>query len=317
MSWINFGWLLLGLGLGCSGWVTNHRRATAFTQQLRQSRQSEQTLHDRLKQLQLANQQLELTNQQLQLANQQLELAYQMATEMSQFKGGFLTRTSHELRSPLNGIIGMQQLILSDLCDSPQEERDFLAQSNQSALKMVALLDYLIDVAKVEHGSSQLEIQPVQLTSLLQTVYDLTRLSAKNRNLQLQLTAPESDLYVLADPKRLRQVLLNLVSRSIQQLEAGSITIAVQPEPTLGYIHIWIDRQMEDSWSDPIDLPRSPLPNDSSLPSPGMNLLVNQILIELMQGRLELLSTHPGTTESTALRDRLQCTIPLISSDGE
>src|SRR4028118_557337 len=93
----------------------------------------------------------------------QTQLAYEMAKEMSQFKAGFLARTSHELRSPLSSLIGMHQLILSDLCDSPEEAREFVAQANASALKMVKVLDEVIAVAKTEHGTNQLEIQPLRL----------------------------------------------------------------------------------------------------------------------------------------------------------
>jgi histidine kinase (EC 2.7.3.-) len=95
-----------------------------------------------------------------------LELAYKMATEMSQFKGGYLARISHELRSPLNGLIGMHQLILSDLCDSPEEEREFITQANVSARKMVEVLDRILDVARVQHGTVRLEIQAVPLAQV-------------------------------------------------------------------------------------------------------------------------------------------------------
>jgi signal transduction histidine kinase len=84
-----------------------------------------------------------------------------MAKEMSQFKAGFLARTSHELRSPLSSLIGLHQLILADLCDSPEEAREFVAQANASALKMVKLLDEVIAVSKTEHGTNRLELRSV------------------------------------------------------------------------------------------------------------------------------------------------------------
>ena len=58
----------------------------------------------------------------------QAQLAYQMAAQMSQFKAGFLARTSHELRSPLSSMIGLHQLILSDLCESPEEQKEFIKE---------------------------------------------------------------------------------------------------------------------------------------------------------------------------------------------
>lgn len=244
---------------------------------------------------------------------QQTELAYQMAHELSQFKGGFLARTSHELRSPLNGLIGMHQLILSDLCDSPEEEREFLAQANESALKMVRVLDSLIEVSKLEHGTSQLDMQPIQLMQVLEDVYSLTRLQAENRNLRLKILSPNPDLYVLSDPRRLLQVLVSLVDAAIAQMEAGFITVLAEATDASNYAHIWIeDERPQTAWQEAIDLLQTPPSTNQVVPSPGLNLLVAQTLLTLMQGRLEVLST---TSESTP--NRMQCSLPLVEYEIE
>src|SRR6476646_2622581 len=116
----------------------------------------------------------------LQQELEQTRLAYQMAVEMHQFKSGFLARVSHELRSPLNGLIGMHQLILSDLCDDPAEERDFLGQAHQSALNLMQLLYLILAVARLEHGSRQMQLQPLKLGQILREVYNLTHLQAQD-----------------------------------------------------------------------------------------------------------------------------------------
>ncbi|MBW4691147.1 MAG: HAMP domain-containing histidine kinase [Lyngbya sp. HA4199-MV5] len=242
---------------------------------------------------------------------QPLQLAYQMATEMSQFKGGFLARTSHELRSPLNGLIGMQQLILQDLCDSPEEEREFMAQAHESALKMIKVLDNVLDVARLEHGIAKMELQPLQLTALLQTVYDLTYLQADDRNLKLHLTLPDPDLYVLADPRRLRQVLLYLVDSSIAAMLEGSIRLSVQTETQTGHAHIWIDCDRSLNFSEPIDLLDAPPGIETAIPSSGLNLLTSQILLSLMQGTLAVAETSVENEQT-----RLKCTVPLVIPDS-
>ena len=134
----------------------------------------------------------------------QTKLAYEMAKEMSQFKAGFLARTSHELRSPLSSLMGMHQLILSDLCDSPEEEREFITQANISAQKMVKLLDEVIAIAKTEQGTSRLEIRPISLTQIFEEIEVLTHMQAANRNLQLKVISPAQDIQVLADARRFR-----------------------------------------------------------------------------------------------------------------
>ena len=87
----------------------------------------------------------------------EIELAYHLAREMSQFKAGFLARTTHVLRSPLNGLIGLHQLILSDLCENPEEEREFIGQAHERALKLLNLIDEILHIARAEHGNSKLD----------------------------------------------------------------------------------------------------------------------------------------------------------------
>lgn len=307
MDWMALVWLGLGLGMGLS----------VRWRSLRLSVGDSAALPDHP----VERDQAEL---------QSLQVAYQLATEISQFKGGFLARISHELRSPLNGMIGMQQLILEDLCDDPEEERAFIAQANQAALKMIKVLDTVLDVARLEHGRLHMEIQPLQLAELLQTIQDLTYLQAVDRSLQLQVILPDADLYVLADPHRLQRVLLHLVDGAIAQMQEGSIQISVSVSPAsmssdsmssgMGYAHIWIDSDLPPALSEPIDLLQTPAATATPVPSPGLNLLTSQMLVSLMQGTLTVLAVPTGAETPAAVapqRLRMQCSIPLVEPDGE
>ena len=88
---------------------------------------------------------------------QQTQLAYYKAQEMSQFKAGFLTRISHELRSPLSSIMGLHQLILADLCENPEEEREFIGQAHEKSFKLLKLLDEILNISKIESGRNKLD----------------------------------------------------------------------------------------------------------------------------------------------------------------
>ena len=257
---------------------------------------------------------------------QEMQLAYQMAREMSQFKAGFLARTTHELRSPLNGLIGLHQLILSDLCENPEEEREFIAQAHERALKLLKLIDEVLNVARVEHGTNKLDIQPVSLTELLQEVYKLTYMLAANRNFSLKVSPPETEIYVLADPRWLRQILLNLVDTAIAQMEEGSISISTGSSATSN-AYIWLDVPVHAlPWSESIDFIKSiefipaedkaVLTNKENLHlSPGMKLLLNQTLLEVMGGKLEIVppTTQVGNEQFT----KLQISIPLVIPEAE
>ncbi len=250
---------------------------------------------------------------------QQAKLNCLMAQEMSQFKAGFLARVSHELRSPLSNLMGLHQLILADLCDDPAEERDCVAQAHEATLRLVDLLDRLIDVSKVDYGSAGMKIQPVQLCQVLTDIQNLTQLPAKNRNLRLQVQLPEPQVYVLADPQRFLQVLLSLVDTPIALMTEGTIAISTQVVPDAGLIRIIIeDDRPLSAWSEPVnllkapDLLQCPLPAIGSPLSPGVKLLMSYTLVDLMGGRLDLLSVP--SPESPSAVTRLQCSIPLAKS---
>ena len=254
----------------------------------------------------------------------QTQLAYQMAVQMSQFKAGFLARTAHELRSPLSSLMGLHQLILSDLCDSHEEEREFLAQAYQSALNLKQIIDEIVDVSKAECGRNQLEIRPLQLTKVLSELYLLTYLQAANQNLQLEISPPDPQIYVLADWRRFLQALVNLVDTAISYMEIGKIQVSAHSPEGSDSVQIVIDLQCPASiWSESADLlEQIPEPRPEAVKSfsqklelsPKMKLLLSQTLLEVMQGRLEMLDVSPeGARESLT---RLQCSIPLAPAEA-
>ncbi|VXD21152.1 Sensor protein [Planktothrix serta PCC 8927] len=302
MGWSEFLYLGFGLGLGIAlnqlwpGKGTKSPEPVAIDD-------SPQNITDQ--------QQVQTLSYQL----KQTQLAYQMASEMSLFKAGFLARTSHELRSPLNSMIGSLQLIISDLCESPEEEREFIQHAHASALKMVGLLDQVIFVAKTEYGTDTMDIHAIQLVKVMDEVEDLTCIQAANRSIRLKIEPPDDNIYVLADLPRLRQVLVSLVDTAIAQMTEGSVNVSAHSSPETGFVHIWVDDQRPISaWSESWDLLKSTLEKDQTPPdqatlSPGMRLLMNQTLLSLMNGRLEVLAI-PSEGEDSNF-NRTQCSIPL------
>ncbi len=309
MSWNDFLFLALGLGLGLIGnklWFKQKDRNLPVSSVVSSPEESN-------------SEQLESILEQL----KQTQLAYQMAAEMSQFKAVFLARTAHELRSPLNSIIGTLQLIISDLADNPEEEREFANQAYNSALKTLGLLDEIIYVAKTEHGTEKLKIEPLQLSKMFEVIEDLTYLQAANRSIRLKISPPNPDIYVLADESRLKQVLLSLIDTAIAEMDEGSINVSVHPAWESGYVQIWIDEQRPViAWNESWDLLKhnfeenaeKNIGDDFQL-SPGMRLLMNQTLLGIMNGRLEVLTTPPNGEGSNF--NRTQCSIPISRDNTE
>ena len=253
----------------------------------------------------------------------QTRVAYQMASEMSKFKAGFLARTAHELRSPINSLIGSLQLVISDLADNPEEEREFVTQGYNSALKSLGLMDEIIYVAKTEHGTERVNIESLQQSKILDAVEDLTYMQAANRSIRLQISLPEPNIYVLADESRFRQVLVSLIDTAIAEMEQGSVNVSVHPADESGYVHIWIDDQRPVSaWSESwemfkhnVEEDREKVMNCDFQLSPGMRLLMNQTLLGMMNGSLELLETVTEGEESSF--NRTQCSIPMSRENNE
>ncbi|QLE59014.1 sensor histidine kinase KdpD [Nostoc sp. TCL26-01] len=303
MNWSNWGYLGVGLLLGMGGRWLFPRAANSSVNRSPAKPTEQQNTQQLLQEL------------------QQTQLAYEMALQTSQFQAGFLARTTHELRSPLNGLIGLHQLILSDLCEDPAEEREFIGQAHERALKLLHLLDEILNVAKIEHGNNRLDIQPKSLVEILQEVYNLTYMLAVDRNLKLQVLSPDAEIYVLTDPRWLKQVLLNLVDTAIAQMKEGSIDISTSLAPTSNDIYIWLDLPthalpMSESM-DLLQLTQSSAPTDKNPAalSPSMKLLLNQKLLAVMGGKLEILPL-PNSPETEA-QTRLQLSIPLAIPEAE
>ncbi|MGG6268213.1 sensor histidine kinase [Leptolyngbya sp. AN03gr2] len=242
--------------------------------------------------------------------DRQLELAYRSLLEQAQFKAGFLARTSHELRSPLNGMIGAHQLILADLCESPEEEREFIEQANESALKMVKLLDEVINISKVEFGTGKLDLKSVSVSDVFDSVFSLTHLLAENRNLPFQIVLPEPDFEVMCDRKSLEQVLTSLISSAIATMQDGTLKLSAQTDSNFVYIDLEDERPIE-VWRDAIDLLKKDSPPDLEPPSLGFSLLISQSLMELMNGRLEFVKMPSGSEEKIT---QIRCTLPRSAS---
>lgn len=307
IGWSDLIYLGMGLGLGLgSSWIWRLRQKS--------SQQPEPAPKVQPPPQEIHLEKFDALSEQL----KQTQLAYQMASEMSKFKAGFLARTSHELRSPLSTMIGTLQLILADLCDDPAEEREFVEQAHVAALKLVKLIDEIISVAKTEHGTDRMDIEPIQLAKVFEEVDDLTYLQAANRGIRLEILPPDPGIYVLADLPRFRQVLVNLVDTAVAQMEEGSISVSAHSSPASGYVHIWVDDQRSVSaWSESWDLLNHDLDgdatksSDNSQVSCGMRLLMNQTLLSLMSGKLEVLAV-PSESEECNF-NRTQCSIPLAT----
>ncbi len=182
---------------------------------------------------------LETANAELtRAANEAHEMAL-VANAASQAKNEFLANTSHELRTPLTGIIGLLQILNSDLSASREEESEFIESALDTSLHLLEVVNDVLDISNVEAGRLEINLERVRLADVLDEVKKTTGLQARQKGLALQFQVL-ADLYVQADPVRLQQVLLNLVGNALKFTDSGEVSVNAQPAPDPDYALIEI-----------------------------------------------------------------------------
>ena len=172
---------------------------------------------------------LEVSNRRLEEANVQLEQA-------SRLKSEFLANTSHELRTPLNGIMGFLQLVLDGMCDTKEEERDFLNQALQCSRHLLGLINDVLDIAKIEAGKLSLQVEPVDVRALFDEVYTVTHVQARQKGIELTFEPPAGGVALArGDLGKVKQILVNLVGNSLKFTPSGSITVRAKEQTNVGH----------------------------------------------------------------------------------
>jgi signal transduction histidine kinase/ActR/RegA family two-component response regulator len=148
-----------------------------------------------------------------------------------QAKNEFLSRASHELRTPLNAILGFSDLL--SIAPLEGEYHDWVTLILKAGRHLLALLNDVLDISRIDGGHLSMSVEPVALAPLLADALDLVRPLAQTHGVCLSAPPPQAEeLYVAADRQRLRQVLLNLLSNAVKYNHpTGTVAVTVNDEP--------------------------------------------------------------------------------------
>lgn len=152
-----------------------------------------------------------------------LRVAREEAIAANLAKSEFLSRTSHELRTPMSAILGFGQLLELDEEQLEPRQREALSQIMKAGRHLLSLINDLLDISSIESGGAELNLTQIELGELLQEVHDLAGPIVAAAGLRFVLEAPEQPLVAWADRRRVTQVMLNLVSNAAKYNRTGSM----------------------------------------------------------------------------------------------
>ena len=247
----------------------------------------------------------------------ELTAARDAAMGATQAKNSFLSSTSHELRTPLNSILGFAQLL--QLSELSEEDSDGVDRILGAGRHLLALINELIDIARIESGDLGLSLEPVLVRPVIEESCQLMAPIAADRSIRIIRDCAHPALAVFADRQRLSQVLVNLISNAVKyNHKNGTITISCAEEGTSQASIVVTDTGPGLA---PDDLERIFVPFErlgaerTAVEGTGIGLPLAKALAEAMKGQLTVASVlgqgAAFTVSLTRAPDLIQAPVPL------
>jgi signal transduction histidine kinase/ActR/RegA family two-component response regulator/HPt (histidine-containing phosphotransfer) domain-containing protein len=165
---------------------------------------------------------------QLVQATERAEKARELAEAANLAKSQFVANMSHEVRTPINGVIGLNGLLLDTALG--QEQRDYAVMVQRSATALLRIVDDILDISKLDAGKLELETTDFDLVDIVESAVLLFEPGAREKGISVGVRIdPAVEHPRRGDPTRLRQVLMNLVGNAIKFTTAGSVSVRVKP----------------------------------------------------------------------------------------
>jgi signal transduction histidine kinase/ligand-binding sensor domain-containing protein/CheY-like chemotaxis protein len=254
--------------------------------------------------------------QMVRVRTHELEERNHQLQEMSRAKSDFVARMNHELRTPMNGVLGMSELLLDTHLDPVQ--RRFGEGIHRSADSLLAIVDDVLDFSKLEAGRLQLAPVECDLVELVEQTAEMLAARASGKNIELLCDSPARPVpRVRADVVRLRQVLVNLGGNAVKFTEHGEVILRVtQPKIEGSQLRVKLEVSDTGIGIEPVNQSRifeEFVQEDASTTrrygGTGLGLAIARQLVELMGGQLSVMSS-PGVGSTFSVELTLQLADP-------
>ena len=231
----------------------------------------------------------------LKMTQRELVAAREAALAASRAKSEFLASMSHEIRTPMNSILGMSDQLMETALND--EQRRYLSTVISNGNTLLALINDILDLAKVESGRISLEAVEFNLKDAAEKVLETLAIRAHEKGLELMVRfAPEVPEFVLGDPLRLGQILINLIGNAIKFTHKGQVLLAVEADTAIaGRLKFTVTDTGIGIATDKRDLLFHPFSQADSSTSrkyggSGLGLAIVARLVALMHGTVEVAS---------------------------
>ena len=262
---------------------------------------------------------LEQLNKQLTAERERADAATEEAIAATKAKSQFLSSMSHDIRTPMNAILGIANLIEHDV-DQPEKQRYYIKKLQKSGTYMLGLINDILDMSKIESGDVHINLEPVKLAEQVGQIESIIRSQSNEKRQELNVRVHElRHEYLIGDSIRLRQIYLNLLTNAVKYTPAGgeiSFEIAELPsdDPTKAVIKTSVIDNgygMKPEFLKKIFVPftREQSTTINKIQGTGLGMAITKSLVDLMGGTITVESEYGKGS-------RFDVTIPLTIDES-
>ncbi|HIK08813.1 MAG TPA: GAF domain-containing protein [Oscillatoriaceae cyanobacterium M33_DOE_052] len=181
----------------------------------------------------------------VEMRNRELDAARNIAEEANRLKSDFLSSTSHELRTPLASTLNYLKLLKEGFYDNEEELKEYIGVAYQSAENLVAIINDVLDIAKIEAGRMNVQMKLVETRPLLEEQIRLFSIESKRKGIPLILQCEAEQVYT--DQGKLKQILTNLLSNALKFTHRGEIRLTARNAAAMSLTGDWVEIVVADT----------------------------------------------------------------------